>query len=90
MDITLTEARTRLLRLADEIEKDPDTIVRVTKRGRRVLALVSARRLDALLETIEVLGDERTLRRLRRARADVAAGKAIPWEEAKSRLGLGR
>lgn len=89
-DITLTEARSKLLQLADEIDKEPDTIVQVTKRGRRVLALVSARRLEALLETLEILADEPTLRRLRSARAEVAAGRTISWKDAKKRLGLGR
>jgi PHD/YefM family antitoxin component YafN of YafNO toxin-antitoxin module len=90
VDITLTDARNRLLQLAEEIDEEPDTIVQVTKRGRRVLAILSARRLDALLETIEVLADEPILRRLRRARAERDAGETVSWTEAKKRLGLDR
>jgi prevent-host-death family protein len=90
IDVSLTEARNRLLRIADEIERDPDAIVRVTRRGHPVLALISARRLDALLETLEILADATTLRRLHRARAEVSAGRTIPWSKARRELGLGR
>lgn len=62
--------------------------MQVTRRGRRVAALVSAERLEALMETIEILGDRRTLEMLRRARKEIAAGRAIPLEKALADLGL--
>ena len=86
--LSLTEARSRLLQIADEMERDPGTVVEVTKRGRRLMALLAAERYDALVETLEVLGDAAVMRSLRRARMDIAAGKGIPWERARAKLGI--
>jgi prevent-host-death family protein len=88
--LTLTETRNQLLRLCERIEREPDTVVEVTKRGRRVLALLSAERYEALVETLEILGDDATMRELRRARSDAARGRSVPWSKVKRELGLER
>jgi antitoxin YefM len=90
MALTLTQARNRLLRLADQIDREPDTVVRISKRGREVLALISARRFEALLDTLELLSDEEAIAGLKRARAEVARGRVVAWDTAKRRLGLQR
>ena len=86
--LSSTEARTRFLRLVDEIERNPGKVVEVTKRGRRVAALLSAERYEALLETLEILGDAEAMRSLRRSRKQAASGKKVPWATARARLGL--
>ncbi len=86
--MNLTEARGRLLRIANELERDPDAIVEVTKRGRRIMTLVPAERWDALVETLEILADEATMTAIRRGRAQIAAGRGIPWAVARKKLGL--
>ena len=88
--MTLTDARHQLLRVAEEIERRPDTVVEVIKRGKKVMTLVSTDAYTALLETLEILGDESTARRLGRALKEIDSGKAIPWEKAKRRLGIQR
>jgi len=87
-NVSLTEARNGLLRLADEIQRDPSLVVEVQKRGKRVLALVSTDLYDRLLETLDVLADESTSTALRRALREIAKGKGIPWKAARKRLGL--
>lgn len=87
-DLSLTEARAGLLRLADEIERDPSMVVEIRKRGRRVMALVSAELYDALMETLDVLGEPAAAGRLRQALQEVEQGKGVPWKAAKKRLGL--
>jgi prevent-host-death family protein len=86
--LSVTELRARLLRTVDRLQRDPDAIVQVTRKGRRVAALVSADRLDALVETIEILSDARTMQLLRRARKELEAGKSVPWDKARKQLGL--
>jgi len=87
--LSLTETRNQLLQLADQLEREPGLVVEVTKRGRRVMTLLAAKHYEALLETLEVLGDAAAMGSLRRARKEIAAGKGIPWRKARAGLGLG-
>ena len=84
--MNLSEARAGLLKLADELERDPSTVVEVSRRGKPVMALVSADLYEAIIETLEILGDEEAHRDLRRALREVDEGKAVAWESVKDRL----
>ena len=43
---------------------------------------------QAILETLEVLGDDDAVDQLRRSIKEVKEGKQIPWQQARARLGL--
>jgi hypothetical protein len=43
---------------------------------------------ESITETLDVLGDEASITTLRRGIREIAAGKAIPWEQAKRKLRL--
>ena len=42
---------------------------------------------EAITETLEILSDDIAVDQLRRSIREVKEGKAVPWEEAKARLG---
>jgi len=86
--MTLTEARNQLLKVADEMERRPDEVVEVTKRGKRVMTLVSAEVYAAIIETLEVVADEKAFAKLRRAMTEIEEGKGLPWSTARRKLGL--
>lgn len=86
--VTLTEARNQLLRLANEIGRKPATVVNVVKRGKHVMTLMSSELYESLVETLEILGEESTVTKLRRALKEIEEEKGIPWREAKKKLGL--
>jgi PHD/YefM family antitoxin component YafN of YafNO toxin-antitoxin module len=86
--MTLTEARNQLLRVAEEMERRPDVVVEVVKRGRKVMTLVSAEVYAAIVETLEIVAEERTFQKLRRAVTEIEAGQAVPWSTARRKLGL--
>ncbi len=86
--MTLTEARNRLLKVADEIERRPNEVVEVTKRGRRVMTLLSADVYAAILETLEVMADEKTSAKLRRAMNEIERGQGLPWSTVRRKLRL--
>jgi prevent-host-death family protein len=68
---------------AARVDHDP---VFLTRRGRRVAAVIAAEDLDRLLEAAEDLAD---LRAVQAARQEMAQGaKTIPWEQVKADLGL--
>lgn len=82
----MSDARSRLADVVDQarVEHEP---VFLTRRGRRVAAVIDADQLEGLIEAAEDLDD---LRAVAEARADMAAtGQGpIPWEQVKADLGL--
>lgn len=84
-EMTVTEARARLADVVDETRVGHEPVF-LTRRGRRVAAIVDADQLEQLIEAAEDLAD---LRAAAEARAEMAAGEApIPWDQVKSDLGL--
>ncbi|MDO8730979.1 MAG: type II toxin-antitoxin system Phd/YefM family antitoxin [Actinomycetota bacterium] len=85
-EMTVSDARSRLADVVDQarVEHEP---VFLTRRGRRVAAVIDADQLEGLIEAAEDLDD---LRAVAEARADMAAtGQGpIPWEQVKADLGL--
>jgi prevent-host-death family protein len=85
-EVTVSEARARLADVVDEarVGREP---VYLTRRGRRVAAVVDATYLDWLIELAE---DHADAQAAREARDEMAAtGKpAVPWEQVKADLGL--
>lgn len=85
-DMTLSDARSRLADVVDQarVEHEP---VFLTRRGRRVAAVIDVDQLSELIAAAEDLED---LRAVADARAEMeASGEgAIPWEQVKADLGL--
>ena len=86
--MTLTEARNQLLKVAEEMERRPDQVVEVVKRGKKVMTLLSAEVYEAIVETLEVVADEAAFAKLRRAVRETEAGKGMSWSDARKGLGL--
>jgi len=84
--MTVTEARARLADVVDQarVEHDP---VFLTRRGRRVAAVIDADHLEQLIEAAEDLADLQAAAAARAEMAETGQG-AIPWEQVKADLGL--
>ena len=85
-EMTVTDARARLADVVDEarVEHDP---VFLTRRGRRVAAVIDADDLERLIEAAEDLADIQAAAAARSEMLD--SGHApIPWEQVKVDLGL--
>jgi prevent-host-death family protein len=85
-EMTVTEARARLADVVDEARVAHDPVF-LTRRGRRVAAVIDADDLQRLIEAAEDLAD---IEAARAARAEMAeTGEAsIPWDQVKADLGL--
>ncbi|MDO5629301.1 MAG: type II toxin-antitoxin system Phd/YefM family antitoxin [Mobilicoccus sp.] len=83
-EVTVSAARARLADVVDaaRVEHEP---VYLTRRGRRVAAIIDAEDLDRLVEAAEDLAD---IEAARAAREEVAEEGAIPWDQVKADLGL--
>ena len=86
-DIPMTEARHKLTSLPERLAKEPGAVA-VTRRGKPVLALMPWELYESIVETLEIMGDEKLMAALRQGIKEAEEGKGIPWEEAKKKLGL--
>lgn len=83
--MSLSDARARLAEVVDSARVDHHPVF-LTRRGRRVAAVIAAEDLDRLIEAAEDLAD---IRAAREARVELAMGEqSIPWAQAKVDLGL--
>lgn len=85
----MIEARKKLTSLPEEFEHEPELgAVAVTRRGKPVLAVMSWDLYEAIIETLEIMGDEKQMQSLRRAITDIEEGRTVPWEDVKQEMGL--
>ncbi len=85
--LTTVDARRKLTKLPEELGAEPATVA-VTRRGKPVLAIMTWEDYQAILDTLEILSDDKAVAQLRRSVKEVKEGKTIPWHEAK--IGLAR
>ncbi|MFH1723200.1 MAG: type II toxin-antitoxin system Phd/YefM family antitoxin [Elusimicrobiota bacterium] len=83
--ITLKALRPGLPKVANAIESRLDRYI-VTRRGEPVMMLISPEDYEGLLETIEILSDKASVRRIRKSRREARAGKTISLDALRRRL----
>lgn len=86
-EIPITEARHELTSLPRMLKKDPSAIP-VTRRGKRVLAILSWDLYESIVETLDIMSDPTLVKALRQGIKQLQEGKGIPWEKAKRQLGF--
>ena len=72
--LPLSEVKARLSEIADEVDRTHER-VHVTRNGRGCVVLIAEEDLESLEATLELLGDEAGMTRIRQAEADAAAGE---------------
>lgn len=83
-EMTVTAARGKLADVIDDA-RVTHTPVFLTRRGRRVAAVIDAEDLERLTQAAEDLAD---IEAAESARAEIAEHGTIPWDEVKADLGL--
>lgn len=87
--IPMSRARMDITKLPEQLSKDPgEGAVVITRRGEPVLAVMTFELYDALIETLEIMGDPELMESLRQGIKDVKEGRTTPWEEVKAELEL--
>lgn len=74
--VPISQAKNRLLDLTRELERNDD-VVAITRNGVPSAILLSPAKYTSLLETLEILADDRAMRALRRSKRQAAAGKWV-------------
>jgi PHD/YefM family antitoxin component YafN of YafNO toxin-antitoxin module len=85
--LPMIEARQKLTTLPETFAQDPEMeAVAITRRGQPVLAVMPWELYEALIETLDVLGDEDLMQDLRQSLREAEEGQLIPWERVKEEL----
>ena len=83
--ITLKELRPGLPEIINEIDRKLDRYI-VTKRGKPVAIMMSMDDYEGLLETIEILSDKAAVKRIKKAKKEITAGKTVSLEDLKRKI----
>lgn len=83
--ITLKELRPELSEVIKDIDTKLDRYI-VLKRGKPITVMMSPDDYEGLLETIEILSDKETVRRIKKAKQEVKEGRTISLEEFRRKV----
>ena len=78
--IPITQAKSKLLDMVRSIHDRDDTFA-ITKNGMPEAVLMSMKKFEGLLETIEILADQEAMTQLRNSISDVKHGRTIDADE---------
>ena len=78
--LPVTKVKRKLLEILKAMEEDYATLT-VTRNGEPVGIIMTPDRYEALLETIEVLGDNKILQALKTSHKDFKSGKVYTHDE---------
>src|SRR5437899_939414 len=85
--VTASQAKNSLLALLRTAEEAGE-VFQITRNGRPAGVLVSAREWYGLVETVEILSDPIAMKKLARARREMAAGRVSTHQEVWGRNAL--
>ena len=83
--ITLKELRPELPEVIKDIDGKLGRYI-VTKRGKPVAVMLSPDDYEGLLETIEILSDKETAKRIKIAKKEIKEGKTVSLEELRRKI----
>ncbi len=78
--IPVTKAKTKLLDIIRKIESSDDTVA-ITKNGVPEAVLLSMNKFEGLVETLEVLSDEKAMKSIRKSIKEAREGKWLDYDE---------
>ncbi|NIA04850.1 MAG: type II toxin-antitoxin system prevent-host-death family antitoxin [Proteobacteria bacterium] len=79
--IPITQAKAKLLDMVRQL-RDTDETIAITKNGVPEAVMLSMRKFEGFLETIDVLADPEMLKQLKGSAKDVKAGRLIDIDKA--------
>ncbi len=79
--VTITQAKAKLLDMVRQLHDTNDTIA-ITKNGVPEAVMLSMRKFEGFLETIDILADPEVMRQLKGSAKDIKEGRLIDLDEA--------
>ena len=78
--VPITQAKSKLLEMVRSIH-DKDDSFAITKNGVPEAVMISMKKFEGLLETIEILADQESIIQLRDSMADIKHGRIVDADE---------
>jgi len=78
--VPVTKAKTMLLDMVRKI-RDSDDAIAITKNGVPEAVLISMAKFDGLLETLEILSDEKAMKSIRKSIQEADKGMWLDYDE---------
>ena len=78
--IPITKAKASFLDIIRKIEESDDAIA-ITKNGVPEAVLLSMKKFEGLLETLEILADEKAMKSIRKSIREAQQGKWVEHDE---------
>jgi len=78
--VPVTKAKTMLLDMVRKI-RDSDDAIAITKNGIPEAVLISMAKFDGLLETLEILSDEKAMKSIRKSIQEADKGMWLDYDE---------
>ena len=78
--IPVTKAKSRLLDIIRKIESSDDTVA-ITKNGVPEAVLLSMNKFEGLVETLEILSDDKAMKSIRKSIKEAREGKWLDFDE---------
>ena len=78
--VPVTQAKTRLLDLVRKI-KDSDDAIAITRNGVPEVVLISMNKFQGLLETLEILSDEKAMKSIRKSIREADKGMWVDLDQ---------
>ena len=82
--IPVTRAKAELLDLVRKIEESNDAIA-ITKNGIPEAVLISMKKFKGLLETLEILADEKAMKSIKKSIKEAQKGEWVDFDEVKKK-----
>ena len=78
--IPVTKAKSKLLDIIRKIESSDDTIA-ITKNGVPEAVLLSMKKFEGLLETLDILADEKAMKSIKKSIKEAQQDKWVDFDE---------
>ena len=82
--IPVTKAKSKLLYIIRKIESSDDTVA-ITKNGVPEAVLLSMKKFEGLVETLEILSDEKAMKSIRKSIKEAREGEWLDFDEVFSK-----
>lgn len=84
--VPLTELRPKLPKIMDRLSKYFDRCI-VTRHGKPEAVILAEEDYESLLETLDILSDQKLMKDIKKAQGELKRGKGIAWKKVKQKLG---
>jgi antitoxin YefM len=86
MSFSLTQLRPKLPEIVNRVSKYFDRCI-ITRHGKPEVVMLSEDDYESIMETLEIMSDQKLLKEIKQSQDDLKHGKGMSWEKFKTKAG---